>query len=261
MKLIGRGVLLPLIIATFGAGPARLPGEPPAQLYLLADWRVDVSRSGEFEAALKELLTVMTEQGFPSAMDTYAMEDGHYYATLALAGHAGVDLLAAAWADLEKKAGRERLAAIRTRIDACSVERSLQTWAFRPDLSYLPRPERLKPEEISYVTWDIVWIIPGREAEFEACNREWIALSGAKGALDPFLTYKGAIGSRMQAYVWLEYGRSAADYAAAEDGFWTAMGEEGAALAKRTRAVIRTRESRTGSYRRDLSYALQTIRR
>jgi|GEM_PF-4414804 hypothetical protein len=100
-----------------------------------------------------------------------------------------------------------------------------------------------------------------RAGEFEACNREWIALSRAKGALDPFLTYMGGIGTRMPVYVWLEYGRRAADYASAEDSFWTAMGEEGAALSKRTRAAIRTRESRTGSYRPDLSYAPKADKR
>lgn len=255
MKSIGKAMFLLIFAAAFGAVPVRLAGQSPAQLYLLADWRVDVSRAGEFEAALKDLLAVMAEQGFPSAVDVYAMDDGRYYATLALNGHAGLDSLAAAWAEMGRMSGPDKLAALQARIDACAVERSLQTWTFRPDVSYLPRPERLKPEEIAYTTWDFVWIIPGREAEFEACNREWIALSRAKAALDPFLTYKGGIGTRLQAYVWLEYGRSAADYAAAEDKFWTAMGEEGAALSKRTRATIRTRESRTGSLRRDLSYA------
>jgi hypothetical protein len=41
-----------------------------------------------------------------------------------------------------------------------------QFWIFRPDISFLPENERLKPEEIGYYTWDYVWLIPGKEAEF-----------------------------------------------------------------------------------------------
>ena len=101
---------------------------------------------------------------------------------------------------------------------------------------------------------DFVSIIPGKEGEFEAINKEWIALSGAKKARDPFHTWAGDLGTKMPVYVWVEYGKSAADYAVTEEKFWKAMGEEGAALSKRTRALIKKMESKTGRYRPDLSY-------
>ncbi len=68
------------------------------------------------------------------------------------------------------------------------------------------------------------------------------------------MTYKGELGTTMPVYVWFEYGKSAADYAVAEEAFWDALGEEGAALSKKTRALIRKMESKTGRYRPDLSY-------
>lgn len=72
------------------------------------------------------------------------------------------------------------------------------------------------------------------------------------------MTYMGDLGTRMPVYVWFEYGKSAADYAAAEERFWKAMGEEGAALSNKTRALIKKIESKTGRYRPDLSYAPKT---
>ena len=65
----------------------------------------------------------------------------------------------------------------------------------------------------------------------------------------------GDLGTKMPVYLWVEYGKSAADYAVTEEKFWKAMGEEGAALSKRTRALIKKMESKTGRYRPDLSYA------
>ena len=47
---------------------------------------------------------------------------------------------------------------------------------------------------------------------------------------------------------------SAADYTTTEEKFWKAMGEEGAALSKKTRALIRKMESKTGRARPELSY-------
>jgi hypothetical protein len=154
--------------------------------------------------------------------------------------------------------GPENLQAVHDRIAANEIERVYQFWYFRPDISFLPEKERLKPEEIGFYTWDFVWITPGKEEEFEAVNKEWIALSKAKDARDPFLTYMGGLVTKMPVYVWFEYGRSAADYAVTEEEFWKAMGEEGAALSKKTRALIEKIDTKTGRYRPDLSYSPKT---
>jgi hypothetical protein len=77
-------------------------------------------------------------------------------------------------------------------------------------------------------------------------------LCGPKG---PFLTYAAELGTNGPAYAWFEYGKSPSDYAAAEEGFWNLLGDAGADLAKRTRALIRRMESKTGRYRPDLSFA------
>jgi hypothetical protein len=82
-----------------------------------------------------------------------------------------------------------------------------------------------------------------------------MALSAARKARDPFMTYQGGFGNEEPVYVWFEYGKSAADYALAEEKFWKSMGAKGAALSKRTRALIHRTETKTGRYRPDLSYA------
>jgi hypothetical protein len=238
--------LLPAVIRSQEAQP---------QLLLMGDFLVDTSRVAEYEAAVKELLANLQKHGFPFLLDTYSTDDNHYYIVYGLKNYAEADSWFKAWAELGQKMGPENLQALHKRIVAAELERVYQFWTFRPDISFLPEKERLKPEEIGYYTWDYVWVIPGKEAEFEAVNKEWIALSKAKKAHDPFLTYMGGLGTMMPAYVWFEYGKSAADYAATEEKFWKAMGEEGAALSKKTRALIKRMDSKTGRYRPDLSYA------
>jgi hypothetical protein len=243
-----------LVPALWGAqDPAAPP--LPQQVYLMADIRVEVAKAPDYEAAMKALVAALRENDFPVRFDTYSTDDSRYYVVYGLEGYAGVDVLHAAWRDAAARMGAGQFQALHGRLTASELERVLRFWTFRTDISYLPSPERLKPAEIGYYTWDYVWLVPGREAEFEALNREWIALSKAKKSRDPFMTYQGGIGTDEPVYVWFEYGKSAADYALAEERFWMSLGDAGAALSKRTRALIRKMETKTGRYRPDLSYA------
>jgi hypothetical protein len=242
-----------LTLTVLGPAQTTAPSFPP--LYLMADIRVEVAKVSDYETALKDMIAGAGQHGFPIQFDTYATDDGHYYIIYGVEDHAGVERWKAAWRDLDRKMGPGAFADLGRRMAAAELGRDYRFWYFRTDISYLPQPERLKPEEIAFYAWDYVWLVPGSEAAFEALNKEWIALSRSRGARDPFLTYAGELGSDGPVYCWLEYGKSAADYASAEERFWESLGPDGAALSKRTRAMIRRTESKTGRYRPDLSYA------
>lgn len=232
------------------------PGPAPPPLYLMADITVEVAKVPEYETALQALIAALKDSGFPVVFDIYATDDSHYYIIYSLeSGYGAVDGLHRAWADAAAKIGPAKFQALHARMTTSETNRILKVWTFRTDLSFLPTPERLKPGEAGYYTWDYVWLRPGKEAEFEALDREWMALSAARKVRDPFMTYQGGIGNEEPVYVWFEYGKSAADYALAEDKFWKSVGDEGASLSKRTRALIRKMETKTGRYRPDLSYA------
>jgi len=247
--------ILGIFIFLLALPAAALSQEAKPQLHLVGDFLVDTSRVAEYEAAIKELLANLGKHGFPFRLDIYSTDDNHYYAVYPLKNYADADLWIKTWGELRQKMGPENLQAMHRRIVAAEIELVYQFWYYRPDISFLPEKERLKPEEGGYYTWDFVSVIPGKEGEFEIINKEWIALSKAKNARDPFYTWAGDLGTKMPVYIWVEYGKSAADYAVTEEKFWKAMGEEGAALSKRTRALIKKMESKTGRYRPDLSYA------
>jgi hypothetical protein len=247
--------LLAIAMPAAAQQTAAEPGPAASGLYLMADIQVDVSRGPEYEAALKDLIAALGANAFPVTFDTYATDDSRYFIIYGLENFGSVDGLHQAWREVPSRIGPEKFRALHGRMTAAESSRVLKFWTFRPDISFLPVPERLKPEEYGYYTWDFVWPVPGKESEFEAINREWAALSKAKGARDPFMTYQGGIGTDEPVYAWFEYGKSAADYALAEERFWRALGSEGAGLSKRTRALIRRQETKTGRYRPDLSYA------
>ncbi len=236
-------------------GVVRSQEAPLPRLYLMADIQVEVAKTPEYETALKALITALKENAFPVVFDTYATDDSHYYIIYGLeGGYGAVDGLHKAWRDAASKIGPAKYQALHARMTDRELERVFRLWTFRTDLSFLPVPERLKPDEIGYYMWDYIWLVPGKEAEFEALNREWMTLSAARKCRDPFMTYQGGVGNEEPVYVWFEYGKSAADYALAEEKFWKSVGAEGAELSKRTRALIRRMETKTGRYRPDLSF-------
>ncbi len=253
--------LLALAALDFASVPVTLETTAPApSLYLMADIQVEVARVPEYEAAFKALIAALRDADFPEVFDTYATDDSRYYVVYGLPkGYSSVDGLQAAWRAAANRIGPAKFQALHAGMSGCELGRVLRFWTYRPDISYLPRPERLKPEEFGYYTWDYVWLSPGKEAEFEALNREWMALSAARKSRDPFMTYQGGYGNDEPVYVWFEYGRSAADYAQAEERFWTSLGDAGAALSRRTRGLIKRTETKTGRYRPDLSYAPRAV--
>jgi hypothetical protein len=249
-------MILGLCFALFQPGLIAAQDAPSLPLYLMADVQVEVAKVPEYEASFKALIAALGESGFPVVFDTYATDESHYYIIYGLEkGYASVDGLHTAWRDAAAKIGPSRFQALHARMADCELGRIMRFWTFRTDLSFLPSPERLKPAEIGYYVWDYVWLVPGKEAEFEALNREWQSLSSAHKARDPFMTYQGGYGNEEPVYVWFEYGKSAADYALAEENFWRSMGRAGEDLSMRTRAVIRRIDTKTGRYRPDLSYA------
>lgn len=251
-------LLLPALtaVAVPSVPASQEPAATPPGLYLMADIQVEVGKATEYEAAFQALIAALDNAAFTEVFDTYATDDGRYYVVYGLPkGYSSVDDLQAAWRDAAMRIGPAKFQALHARMTAAELGRVLRFWTFRPDISFLPSPERLKPGEYGYYTWDYVWLVPGKEAEFEALNREWMALSAARGSRDPFMTYQGGYGNEEPVYVWFEYGRSAADYALAEEKFWASLSDAGTALSRRTRALIRRTETKTGRYRPDLSYA------
>jgi len=254
-------VIFFLAVSSFVPGTMLSSQDVPAQalppsLYLMADIQVEVAKAPDYEAALKALIATLKDARFADVFDTYATDDSRYYIVYSLPnGYSSVDGLQAAWRDAALRIGPEKFQALNAQMTAAELSRVMRFWTFRPDISFLPSPERLKPSEYGYYTWDYVWLVPGRETSFDSINREWAALSAARKSRDPFMTYQGGYGNEEPVYVWFEYGKSAADYALAEEKFWKSLGDEGAALSKRTRAMIRKQETKTGRYRPDLSYA------
>ncbi|MCK7581333.1 MAG: hypothetical protein MZV65_40675, partial [Chromatiales bacterium] len=164
--------------------------------------------------------------------------------------YGSIDALHKAWGEAATRIGTERFRALHGRMAALETGRVLKFWTFRPDISFLPVPERLKPEEYGYYTLGFRPAPPRHaKANSRPINREWAALSRGQGRAIlhdlserlPAPTSRSMSGSntgnRPRITPW------------PKRPFWKALGVEGPPCPSRTRALIRKQETKTGRYR------------
>ncbi|MCK7480380.1 MAG: hypothetical protein M0C28_26355 [Candidatus Moduliflexus flocculans] len=147
--------LVPLVVAVSSLGwgiPSREAASAqalPSSLYLMADIQVVVAKAPEYEAAFKALIAALRDARFAEVFDTYATDDGRYYVVYGLPkGYSSVENLQAAWRDASLRIGPDKFQSLHGRMTAAELSRVLRFWTFRPDISFLPQPERLKPERV-----------------------------------------------------------------------------------------------------------------
>ena len=137
----------------------------------------------------------MEKHGFPFGLGTSTTDDGHYYMVYTMKNYADVDSWHKAWEEFAAKAGWS--ASSPARPDGRLRDRGrLQVLDLpnRPVLPALRRASEARGDRLLHLGFRISH--PRKEAEFEAINKEWIALSGRKGARDPFDSSAAASGRR-----------------------------------------------------------------
>jgi hypothetical protein len=128
----------------------------------------------------------------------------------------------------------------------------------RPDLSYTPAESNIKPEESNYVFFELAYILPEKEKEFEAYYKEWAALCQKIGFRIGYVAYRGVFGTDNPFYVSTMIARTQADTFVEEERIMKRSSPEeqaelGAAYEKAF-SYFRKYETKNGRSRPDLSY-------
>jgi hypothetical protein len=107
---------------------------------------------------------------------------------------------------------------------------------------------------MNFLVWSFAYVEFGKEKEFADICKQWIDLGASKNLPDGWEMYVIESGAEMPLYVWVESGKSAADYYAESEKTMTAIGEaKYAELWGKTIALLRKYEIKTGRSRPDLS--------
>ncbi len=228
--------------------------EQKPQLWFVEEHAVKPSAINELEAVLKECIEAYKKYDWPYPMTIYSSEDFHYYLFYPVENYIDVEKFFKLWGELVSKWGEDKFQALMKRFGN-SAEYYKQFFVRSvPELSFIPKKPRLKPEEKNIFVWDMIYLIPGREKEFEALGKKMIALMKSKNYNDEMYMSTGDIGTDMPVYVGGLFGKDFADLYVQNKKMWELMGDEGGKMFDQMLSYTRKRESKQGWYRPDLSY-------
>jgi hypothetical protein len=228
--------------------------EQKAQAYNLLDVAVKPSMIAEYEAAVKEAVSLNSQYKATYSWYGFSADDFHYYFSVPVENLADVDNMFKEDSELEKKMGEEKSEEI-GKLFAGTYEyvRSYMLY-HSPDLSYTPESPRLQPEEANYRQWIWYYILPDKEKEFQEILKKFVTLAQSKNVTDGYNIYSGGIGMDIPAYLVAFSAKSAADFETHYEKAWELLGEEGKVLMQKLIALTRERELKTGWLRPELSY-------
>jgi len=229
--------------------------EEKAQSFLVWDVVVKPGMANEYEAAVKKEIEIFKKHKFLYSMSGYSSSDFHYYFSIAIENHAGIDAIYTAIEKVANAASDEW---------QTMAESAYHTYeymkpgviTFNPTLSYIP--ENLdSQEELNFRFWSHFYVKPGKPSEFEEIMKKWVAMYKEKKISTGYNSYIGGIGTDQPYYFVAGSAKSAVESFSQGEKSNKILGEDGEKLWQKTLSLLRKLEDNMGSYRPDLSYILE----
>jgi hypothetical protein len=245
-----------IFIISFWVIPA-LPQteEPKPQLILVEEVAVKPAKVTEWEAHVKQAVELFTKYEFPYQLYTFSYNDFCCRFAWTIENFADIDNFYKAIGEWEKKMGPEQWESLMKSAIGTLDDYHYFLIRYRPDLSYIP-------EELGFDLWkeghfvfvEFCYLNFGTEKEYEEITKKWVDLYKNKSIPVGWWTYVGDIGTSMPFYMFVIRAKSAADYYSQSEKMQKLLGEEIKKLMGKTWSPVRKYETKTGSFRPDLSY-------
>jgi len=232
--------------------------ELKAQGYLMTEYVVKPYMAKEFEAATIEEKAMFADINFPYGWNAFSTEDFHYYFFTPIGKDvASLDRFNAALTEAEARLPENYEMLEKRMAGAYEYYREMMVY-LRPDLSYTPAKSDIKPEESYYVFFELTYILPEKEKEFETYYKEWAALCQKIGFRIGYAAYRGVFGTDNPYYVSMMIARTQADTFVEEERIMKTLSPEEqaelGAMYEKAYTFFRKYETRHGRSHPDLSY-------
>ena len=228
--------------------------EQKAQAFYILEVAVKPSMISEYEAVVKELVSLNSQYKATYPWNGFSADDFHYYFGIPVEDLADIDNMYKEDSELEKKIGEEKSKEIEKGF--AGTYEYVRTFMLyhSPDLSYAPESPRLQSEEANYRLWIWYYIQPDKEKEFQEVLKKFVPMAKSKSITDGYNIYVGGMGLDIPVYLVEFRAKSPADFETNNEKAWKLLGEEGKALLQKLFALTREREIKAGWFRPDLSY-------
>lgn len=208
-----------------------------------------------FEAAVKEVLPMLAENGYPIPIMAFEGEDMMYYFATPIKDLAEVQKNQEIGEEFIEKIGMETLQPYFDKFVGTYEYSKYSVWRQRPDLSYSSDPPKFDPENSPFRYWGFMYVKGGMEQQFEAAFKKFVDLFKEKEIEWGWESWVGEFGAENPVYVYSEQAPGAGVFWTEAEKLQKTVGEESMKLWAELLVTIRDVKFIRATHRPDLSYA------
>ena len=223
------------------------------QLWFMGHNVIKPSMMNELKADLKEMVAYSKKHNYQYPWYTLITDNYHIYYAIPVKDKNDIDEMFKTWGELAEKVGKPWQDMLKEYWNCYDSVGSFLL-RHRPDISYNPEKVEGEQEEDTFYVWHIDYVIPGKEAEYEAIYKEWANMNKSTNYSSAYNLYAGEMGLEGPVYIGMSSGKSMSQWYKGYEEFWEEVGEEGQERNERRRKLIRKHETKHLWFRPELSY-------
>ena len=211
--------------------------EPKGQLWFCWEATVNPSLNSQFIDLQTDFHAPFKENGFPYTISAWWDNNFHYYFFYPVESYDDKNRIYEALGAIVQQWGEEKF----NKMWETVVSHRTYFLRSQPETSYAPEEPRLTNDETTFAIWDIFYVIPGKENEIYALNKELSALIRSKNFDDNVQMLTGDIGFEGSTLIGVLYGKNPADFWSQNRKMWDLLGEEGQEIFQKWMSFVRKR--------------------
>lgn len=246
-------VLMGLVVSLCALTALVQAEESEPQLWFMGHNVIKPSMMNELEADLKEMVAYSKKHNYQYPWYTLITDNYHIYYAIPVKDKNDIDEMFKTWGELAKKVGKPWQDMMKDYWNSYEYTGQFLL-RHRPDISYNPEKTEGEQEENTFLVWHIDYVIPGKEAEYEAIYKEWADMNKRLNYAGAYNLYVGEMGIEGPVYIGEASGKSLSQWYKGNEKFWEEVGKEGQERNERRRKLIRKHETKHLWYHPELSY-------
>lgn len=227
---------------------------PKYQTLMISEDIVFPDKIGEYEKALKEYISIFSENNFPYPIYIYNNSELTYYYVIPVKNNFGDLDTMYKYLGKAAKTNPEKWKSVWQMFNG-TYEYNLNSMIIQNyELSFFPENPKLNPGEGKFQHWSFLYVKPGMAKEFKEVLKKWKELYKSNGITVGYNVFWGDIGTEQPLFIISSSGKDAADYWSYNKTKNDTFGEEAKTLRKEGANFLRKIEYKHGWYRPELSY-------
>ena len=225
-----------------------------SHLFLFEDCRAHPNEVTVWEKGVTDFLVHYNIQKYPYSFSAFSTDDYHYYWFFPIKNFADIDHFYDETNSLGESINPDSMASINQKLWVGYEYCDWGIYKKDPSLLYNPSTEYIHNIKYEYYYWDFVGIYPNMQTNFKTVIQEIISYLESKEIKTSFEVYFGDLGTRKPMCLIVRGTNDPLKFKNLSDYISNLIGLDNIPLTDRFNSCLRSIRSKSGKYRKDLSY-------